>query len=221
MVRTVSLPTYAAAEELSFEAADGLITSNNAVLWADDPARAVTLALTRNIGAITSAKIGPDPWPFAGLPDVAIDVRVTRMIAGADGVFDLEGQFFVGGDGIDYANTTKRFAVTRHLTDVTPRGDCSGASRRPFCSFQSRFRAKSRAKGHSCATTPHYGALPLHAGRGLAMLTGNTRRKTAGNEQDQTDESVRHQRQHYRAPQRRHGRTRHRDAECGARGPRL
>uniref|UniRef100_UPI0040475F42 PqiC family protein n=1 Tax=Yoonia sp. TaxID=2212373 RepID=UPI0040475F42 len=120
MVRTVSLPTYAAAEELSFEAADGLITSNNAVLWADDPARAVTLALTRNIGAITSAKIGPDPWPFAGLPDVAIDVRVTRMLAGADGVFDLEGQFFVGGDGIDYANTTNGFAITAALTDVTP-----------------------------------------------------------------------------------------------------
>ena len=108
MVRTVSLPTYAAAEELSFEAADGLITSNNAVLWADDPARAVTLALTRNIGAITSAKIGP------------IDVRVTRMIARADGAFDLEGQFFVGGDGIDYANSTNGFAITTAVSDVTP-----------------------------------------------------------------------------------------------------
>tara|TARA_R110002051_G_scaffold239372_1_gene299989 strand:- start:5860 stop:6420 length:561 start_codon:yes stop_codon:yes gene_type:complete len=120
MVRTVSLPTYAAAEELSVETADGLITSNNAILWADDPSRAVTLALTRNIGAITNAKIGPDPWPFAGLPDVAIDVRVTRMIAGADGVFDLEGQFFVGGDGINYANTTNEFAIATPLADVTP-----------------------------------------------------------------------------------------------------
>lgn len=120
MVRTVSLPTYAAAEELSFEAADGLIASNTDILWADDPARAVTLALTRNIGAITSAKVGPDPWPFVGLPDVVIDVRVTRMIAGADGAFDLEGQFFVGGDGIDYANSTNGFAITTAVSDVTP-----------------------------------------------------------------------------------------------------
>lgn len=120
MVRTVSLPTYAAAEELSVETPEGLIESDNALLWADDPSRAVTLALTRNIGNITSAKVGPDPWPFAGLPDVAIDVRVTRMIAGANGVFDLEGQFFVGGDGIDYTNSTNSFAIATPLAAATP-----------------------------------------------------------------------------------------------------
>ncbi len=120
MVRTVSLPTYAAAEELSMETAEGLIDSVDAILWADDPSRAVTLALTRNIGKITSAKVGPDPWPFAGLPDVAIDVRVTRMVAGSDGVFDLEGQFFVGGDGIDYANSTNGFAIATPMAALTP-----------------------------------------------------------------------------------------------------
>lgn len=120
MVRTVSLPTYAAAEELSIETAEGLITSKSDILWADDPARAVTLALTRNIGAVTGTKIGPDPWPFVGLPDVAIDVRVTRMVAGADGVFDLEGQFYVGGDGIDYPNSINAFAISAPMTDTTP-----------------------------------------------------------------------------------------------------
>lgn len=120
MVRTVSLPTYAAAEELAFETPDGLISNNADVLWADDPSRAVTLALTRNIGEITSAKIGPDPWPFAGLPDVSIDVRVTRMVAGADGIFDLEGQYFVGGDGIDYTNSTNAFAVSTPIVGEGP-----------------------------------------------------------------------------------------------------
>lgn len=120
MVRTVSLPTYAAAEELATETVDGLIASNADVLWADDPSRAVTLTLTRNIGDIVNAKVGPDPWPFAGLPDVSIDVRVTRMIAGADGVFDLEGQYFVGGDGIDYPNTTNAFAISTTVTSQEP-----------------------------------------------------------------------------------------------------
>ena len=72
--------------------------------------------LARNLGDILNAKIGPDPWPFAGLPDVSIDVRVTRMIAGADGIFDLEGQYFVGGDGIDFTNSTNRFAVQAPIT---------------------------------------------------------------------------------------------------------
>jgi len=120
MVRTVSLPTYAAAEELAFETPEGLISTNTDVLWADDPARAVTLTLTRNIGNIISAKVGPDPWPFSGLPDVAIDVRVTRMIAGADGVFDLEGQYYVGGDGIDYTNSTNSFAVSTPIVGEGP-----------------------------------------------------------------------------------------------------
>jgi uncharacterized lipoprotein YmbA len=120
IVRTVSLPTYAAAEELAIETAEGLIASDEEILWADDPARAVTLILTRTIGDVTKAKVGPDPWPFAGLPDVSIDVRVTRMIAGADGVFDLEGQFFVGGDGIDYPNSTNGFAIAIPMTDLSP-----------------------------------------------------------------------------------------------------
>lgn len=120
MVRTVSLPTYAAAEELAIETPEGLISSDDDVLWADDPARAVTLALTRNIGSIINAKVGPDPWPFAGLPDVAIDVRVTRMIAGANGAFHLEGQFFVGGDGIDYTNSTNGFTISTPLASQTP-----------------------------------------------------------------------------------------------------
>lgn len=120
MVRTVSLPTYAAAEELSMETPEGLIDSNEDILWADDPSRAVTLALTRNIGKVTGARVGPDPWPFVGLPDVAIDVRVTRMIAGADGVFDLEGQFFVGGDGIDYTNSTNEFVIATPMAALTP-----------------------------------------------------------------------------------------------------
>ena len=116
MVRTVSLPTYAAAEELSVETPGGLMVSSTDILWADDPSRAVTLTLTRNLGDILNAKIGPEPWPFVGLPDVSIDVRVTRMIAGADSVFDLEGQYFVGGDGIEYRNSTNRFAIQAPIT---------------------------------------------------------------------------------------------------------
>lgn len=116
MVRTVSLPTYAAAEELSFETPEGLIISDETVLWADDPARAVTLAVARTMGEILKADVGPDPWPFVGLPDVAIDVRVSRMVTNAAGVFELEGQYFIGGDGIDYPRSTTAFAIAKPLT---------------------------------------------------------------------------------------------------------
>jgi uncharacterized lipoprotein YmbA len=117
MVRTVSLPAYAAAEEVAVELPGGLISSNEDVLWADDPQRAVTLALTSGLSNILNADVGPEPWPFFGLPDVSIDVRVARMLAGADGAFHLSGQFYVGGDGIDFRNSADSFDISVPMTD--------------------------------------------------------------------------------------------------------
>jgi uncharacterized lipoprotein YmbA len=117
MVRTVSLPSYAAAEEIAFEQPGGLIASNDDVLWADAPERAVTLVLTRSLSDILNTDVGAEPWPFVGLPDVAIDVRVERMLAGADGVFRLAGQFYVGGDGIDFRNSTQSFDISVDMPD--------------------------------------------------------------------------------------------------------
>lgn len=109
IVRTVSLPSYASAEEISVQSPEGLITTDGSILWADDPERAATLTITRHLNAILSASIGPDPWPFAGIPDVTIEVRVADMLAGNDGVFRLRGQYFIGGDGIDYRNIVRSF----------------------------------------------------------------------------------------------------------------
>ena len=115
IVRTVSLPSYAAAEELSIQSPEGLITSDGEILWADMPDRAATLAITRHLNEILSATVGPDPWPFSGLPDVAVEVRVQEMLAGADGVFRLRGQYFIGGDGIDYRRIVRTFSYTAPL----------------------------------------------------------------------------------------------------------
>ncbi|MCF7701822.1 PqiC family protein [Loktanella sp. M215] len=113
MIRTVSLPTNAATEEIALETAPGVITSDGKLLSADDPARSVTLALTQGVGDILAVNAGPDPWPFAGLPDVAVDVRVSDMLGSAvTGNFRLAGQYFIGGDGIEYSDQTRSFSLT-------------------------------------------------------------------------------------------------------------
>ncbi|WP_322894300.1 MULTISPECIES: PqiC family protein [unclassified Yoonia] len=117
MVRTVSLPTYAAVEEIPLQEAGGLITADGDILWADDPQRAITLAISTTLAQITGADVGAEPWPFIGLPDVAIDIRVTQMIAGSDGTFQLAGQYFVGGDGIDFRNTARTFDIRQPMAD--------------------------------------------------------------------------------------------------------
>lgn len=117
MVRKVSLPTYAAVEEVAFERSSGLIASNSVVLWADDPQRAVTLVLTRNLSDILNNQVSSEPWPLAGLADVSIDVRVERILAGVDGNFHLAGQFYIAGEGIDFPNASQPFDITTPLPD--------------------------------------------------------------------------------------------------------
>ena len=94
-VRDVSLPTYAQAEEIAVQGADGSITLSDAFLWADDPSRAVTLELSRNLATLTGNPTAPEPWPFEAYPAARVEVRVEQMLASQAGQFRLSGQYFV------------------------------------------------------------------------------------------------------------------------------
>lgn len=92
-VLEVSLPTYAASEEIYVRGADGALTSSSDLLWSDDPARAVTLELTRYLAQTTGAQVAPEPWPFSDRAAARVDVRVEDMYA-AGTSFIMTGQFF-------------------------------------------------------------------------------------------------------------------------------
>ncbi|WP_299025902.1 ABC-type transport auxiliary lipoprotein family protein [uncultured Sulfitobacter sp.] len=94
-VKDVSLPSYAAADEIAQQAPDGtLITSK--VLWADAPERAVGLELSRNLARLTRKRIASEPWPFEEDAAATLDVRFADLVAGTDGTFRATGQYFVG-----------------------------------------------------------------------------------------------------------------------------
>jgi len=94
-VRDVSLPSYAAADEISVQAADGTLTSSADVLWADAPERAIALELSRNLARLTDRRIASEPWPFDAFPDARLDVRFADLVATAEGSFRTTGQYFV------------------------------------------------------------------------------------------------------------------------------
>ena len=94
-VKDVSLPSYAAADEIAQQAPDGtLITSK--VLWADSPDRAIGLELSRNLARLTRKRIASEPWPFEEAASATLAVRFAELVAGTDGVFRASGQYFVG-----------------------------------------------------------------------------------------------------------------------------
>ncbi|APE42000.1 hypothetical protein BOO69_00180 [Sulfitobacter alexandrii] len=94
-VRDVSLPTYAASEEIAIQAEDGTLTSSSEVLWADLPERAVALELSQNLARMTGRRVASEPWPFEAFPDARLEVRFAELVARSSGSFRASGQYFV------------------------------------------------------------------------------------------------------------------------------
>ena len=94
-IREVTLPTYAAADEITRQDANGVLQANADVLWADAPERAVNLELARNLARLTGARVASAPWPFEAFPDARIDIRFEELLPGADGQYRASGQYFI------------------------------------------------------------------------------------------------------------------------------
>ena len=95
-VRDVSLPTYAAADEIAIQDPTGKLVTDSDMLWADSPERAVALELAGHLARLSGARVASEPWPFEALPDARLEVRFESLVAGADGQFRTSGQYFVG-----------------------------------------------------------------------------------------------------------------------------
>jgi uncharacterized lipoprotein YmbA len=111
-LREVSLPVYAQSEEISVEGLDGGITVRSGLLWADLPARAMTLDLGQALRTITGAQVASEPWPFDARPQARLEVRVEEMIASERGEFRLSGQYFVGAFDGSERGRAQSFALS-------------------------------------------------------------------------------------------------------------
>lgn len=98
LVRTVSLPTYAADQKIAVQAEAGAVEAADFGLWADEPERATTLSITRNLNAMTSAKVAPEPWPLPEPPQGVVDIRIETFIATKENTFRAAGQYFMGSE---------------------------------------------------------------------------------------------------------------------------
>ncbi|WP_010141211.1 PqiC family protein [Oceanicola sp. S124] len=97
-VLDISLPDYAARQQIAQRQGDGSVSADKGVLWADLPARGMSLELARMLRRISGAQVASEPWPFADRAQARLDVRVEQMLAEGDGRFLLSGQYFVAPD---------------------------------------------------------------------------------------------------------------------------
>lgn len=114
VVRDVSLPQYASTQEMAYQSEDGSVRSRKDEAWADDPVRAVTLFLAKEISVQSGAQAIAEPWPFDNGPDRRLEVRIEHMLAQADGMLSLRGEYYVSTDS--GGGQSRRFSIAEPIT---------------------------------------------------------------------------------------------------------
>lgn len=111
-VRDISLPRYAASDVLVVQGANGVLEELPNTVWADTPERSMTLALARDLGTITGARVAVEPWPFAQQPAASVTVRVEQLLARQDNVLVFSGQYAIAPVDSGLADRAGRFDLT-------------------------------------------------------------------------------------------------------------
>jgi len=110
-VRQVDLPLYADLETIAIESPDGEVLTDENLLWADNPARAVTQGLADALSSLTRAQVAAEPWPLSDRPEARIEVRFSRALAQADGNYRMAGQYFVASLSGERREIARRFDI--------------------------------------------------------------------------------------------------------------
>ncbi|MDU8913326.1 PqiC family protein [Aestuariicoccus sp. MJ-SS9] len=126
-LRDVSLPAYAEASEILVESPDGALREIDGAIWADTPQRAMTLALADHMARAGNARVAAEPWPLETPADVRAEVRITRMVARADGTFALTGSYALTSYESVIRDRIERFEITIPLAGTAP-GDIAAAT---------------------------------------------------------------------------------------------
>jgi uncharacterized lipoprotein YmbA len=123
-VRDISLPRYAASDDLVREGADGVVSALPGTVWADTPERGLTLLLADALGQITGARVAVEPWPFSSPPAASVTVRVTQLLGQVDdsgaGRLAFSGSYAISPVDSSLSDRSGRFDILVPLPNATP-----------------------------------------------------------------------------------------------------
>lgn len=118
-LRDVTLPGHATGSDILVREADGGLRPLDGADWADDPERAVTATLARALDLGSTATVIAEPWPLRDGPAARLELRMDRMLARADGRFELGGQAALVADRGRIRDRVERFDIEVPLADLS------------------------------------------------------------------------------------------------------
>jgi hypothetical protein len=123
-LRELSLPRYAASDDVVRAGVGGMIDTVPATMWADTPERGLTLHLADALGRITGARVAAEPWPFAEPPAASATVRVTRLLGGVNeagqGRLVFSGSYAIAPVASSLSDRDGTFDISVPLTSDSP-----------------------------------------------------------------------------------------------------
>ncbi|MBV2361591.1 PqiC family protein [Thalassococcus sp. CAU 1522] len=123
-LKDLVLPAHASGPDVMIQSEDGSIVVLGDADWADEPARAYTDRLARSLDEGSTATVAAEPWPLFDRAQAQLVVRIDRMLARADGQFELSAQVAVTSADQVVRDRIERYSVTTPL----PSADASGVS---------------------------------------------------------------------------------------------
>ncbi|MEM8841339.1 MAG: PqiC family protein [Pseudomonadota bacterium] len=116
-LREIALPLYARRPQIASLQPGGIVTLSDDHRWAEDPGRAVSRMVARNLTTAAGIPVLLEPWPNGVTPDLRLEVEIDYFIGSLDGALRLEGEYHLANTGAFDRPTTRPFAIT---TPVEP-----------------------------------------------------------------------------------------------------
>ncbi len=118
-LRDVVMPGHASGTDVLVQTETGALVPVGDAIWADDPVRAVTAQLAETMDVGTSATVAAEPWPLFDRSQAQVEVRLSRMIARNDGMFELAGQVAIASADRVVRERIERFFIEVPLGGAT------------------------------------------------------------------------------------------------------
>lgn len=97
-VLEVSLPLYMQGQDIPVMDETGAIKTSDGAVWADDPARSISLNLAESLSRLSGGIASVEPWPLDEPALKRLDVRVKTLLANNLGILEFRGQYFLTPD---------------------------------------------------------------------------------------------------------------------------